>query len=61
MTMKSILVIVSYLGLALTILPSFFLVTGVVPSTTCKSLMLIGTLFWFGTSVFWVGKKEASL
>lgn len=59
--MKTILIIVSYLGLALTILPSFFLVAGVIPSEICKSLMILGTLFWFGTSVFWVGKKETSL
>lgn len=59
--MKTILLIVSYLGLALTLLPSFFFVAGVVPSATYKSLMVIGTLLWFGTSVFWVGKKDVSL
>jgi hypothetical protein len=59
--MKTILLIASYLGLALTILPCFFVVSGMMTSEVSKSLMIIGTLLWFGISVFLIFRKKVCL
>lgn len=46
--------IVSYLGLALTLLPCLFLAGDVIDSDTSKMIMTIGMFVWFGTAVFWI-------
>ena len=54
----TILKIFSFIGLGLTIVPSVLVLTGNMDIETNKSLMMIGTLLWFGTVVFWMNKKK---
>ena len=57
--MKLILKIISYSGLALTILPSIFVFKGVIELKTHFILMGIGLVVWFATAPFWM--KSVSL
>lgn len=57
--MKSILIIISYLGLALTIIPSILVLQGVISLENNFLLMAIGMVLWFATSPFWM--KSTSL
>ena len=56
--MKLILMILSYLGLALTLLPSFFVFFNAIEFSTHTQLMLAGTILWFVTAPFWIGKEK---
>ena len=56
--MKTVLIVISFLGLALTVLPAFFVFTGAIPWQTHANLMIAGMALWFGTAPFWVGKKS---
>jgi hypothetical protein len=58
--MKPILKTASFVGLALTLLPSFFAFAGIIPLQTSKLLMALGAVLWFGTSVFWIQKGKSS-
>ena len=53
--------LISYLGLALTIVPSLLVFAGALPHETNLRLMALGALLWFGTAVFWIkpDKTEA--
>ena len=55
--MKLTLKLLSYIGLVLTLLPSFLVFSGVISLDSHKTLMFIGTLLWFGTAPFWMNKK----
>jgi len=52
--MKKILKILSYTGLALTLLPSIMVYTGTVTFEANKLYMIIGMLCWFLTAPFWM-------
>ena len=56
--MKVLLMILSYLGLGLTILPSFFVFIKMIDFNDHIVLMLIGTIVWFCTSPFWMNRVE---
>ena len=56
-----ILKTLSYLGLAMTLTPCFFVFAGVITADISKSIMLTGTILWFGCSVFWIKKDHVSL
>lgn len=56
--MKSILKIISYLGLALTLIPSFLVFTGAIEFESNKILMFVGTLLWFSTVPFWMKQQS---
>jgi len=56
--MKTLLKIVSFVGLGLTIIPSVMVLIGEATPGQNKNLMLIGTLLWFGTVSFWMHKKK---
>ncbi|MEX2513523.1 MAG: hypothetical protein WD398_11500 [Cyclobacteriaceae bacterium] len=58
--MKLLIKILSYLGLGLTLFPSFLLFSGMIEAATCKQLMLFGTVLWFITAPFWMNKKQTS-
>ena len=58
--MKPILKTASFVGLTLTLLPSFFVYAGSLPLQTSKLLMALGAVLWFGTSVFWIQKGKSS-
>ncbi len=56
--MKTLLKIISYAGLALTVGPSFLVFLGTIDLSTHKTLMLVGTLMWFLTVPFWMGEEK---
>ena len=52
--MKVFFKTLSWIGLALSILPPFFLFAGVIERSTYLNLLIIGMLLWFGTAPFWI-------
>jgi hypothetical protein len=52
--MKKILKLVSFIGLGLTLVPSFLVATQLIPWQLHTCLMLAGTLLWFATAPFWM-------
>jgi hypothetical protein len=55
---KIILITISFIGLALTIIPSFLVFDQKIPLEQNKTLMFIGTLVWFVTAPFWMKRKK---
>lgn len=55
--MKSVLKIISYAGLAMTLIPPVLFLFNLIELSQLKLYMLIGMIIWFGSAVFWVGKK----
>ena len=56
--MKTILIILSVIGLGLTIIPSIMVYLQEMTMQTNHQLMFIGTILWFSTSPFWIKKQE---
>jgi len=56
--MKKLIIIISIIGLLLTLTPSFLVFSNLMTLETSKTLMLIGTLVWFITAPSWMNKKE---
>ncbi|WP_372905323.1 hypothetical protein [Rhodohalobacter sp.] len=56
--MNSILKIVSFCGLMLTIVPSFLVFSDTISFQLHTTLMLIGMILWFTTSPFWMKEKK---
>lgn len=52
--LKLLLQIVSYVGLALSIIPAFLMYAGTVSREAYLWWMLVGMFLWFGTAIFWV-------
>lgn len=57
--METLLKVISAAGLALTVVPAFLVFNGTIEWGTHATLMLIGTLMWFGSAPFWM-KKETN-
>ncbi len=57
--MKRIVQLLSLIGLALTVVPSFFVLGGTLDEATYKTLMLVGTFLWLASAPFWIFKKKA--
>ena len=57
--MRTLTIIISFIGLALTIIPSFLVLIGEATIDQNKTFMLIGTVLWFGSVPFWMNKKKA--
>jgi high-affinity Fe2+/Pb2+ permease len=55
--MKLLLKLISFIGLALTIIPAFLVFAGTIDLVTHKNLMLAGTLLWFIPAPFWINRK----
>lgn len=55
--MRSILKILSFSGLLMTIGPPLFFFNGVITIEENHLLMLIGTVIWFITAPFWINDK----
>lgn len=55
--MKTLLKILSYLGLILTAIPSFFYFMGEISLEMSKHLMTAGMILWFVTAPFWINAK----
>lgn len=56
--MKPVIKLISYIGLGLTIIPSFLVMTGNITLDSNKMIMLIGTIIWFITAPTWMNKTE---
>ncbi|MDZ7331274.1 MAG: hypothetical protein ONB31_04810 [candidate division KSB1 bacterium] len=56
--MKTILIILSFIGLALTLFPSLLVFLAAISFRFHLSLMLLGTVIWFSTAPFWLKKSE---
>lgn len=54
--MRIVLTIVSWLGLALVIVPSMAYLAGSIDKSGMTALMLAGTIVWFGSAPFWMGR-----
>ncbi len=52
--MTVLLKLLSFVGLALTVGPAFLVFTGATSWETHATLMLVGTVLWFGTAPFWM-------
>ncbi|MDP0501140.1 MAG: hypothetical protein Q7P63_13685 [Verrucomicrobiota bacterium JB022] len=52
--MKQILPYISYVGLALSIIPPVLVFMGVIDIDFHYTLMAVGMLLWFGTAPFWM-------
>jgi len=55
---RSILNIISLVGLILTLIPSILVFTGVIEFSLHKTLMLVGTLLWFLSRPFTLESKS---
>jgi hypothetical protein len=55
---RRVLQIVSYTGLALSIVPAFLVFGGAVTKGTYLWLMLLGMVLWFSTAIFWVKRDH---
>ena len=56
--MKTFLKSVSYLGLALSIVPSLLVFAGRLSMETNLNLMAVGMVLWFATVVFWIKRDQ---
>lgn len=56
--MKYLLKIGSFLGLALTVVPAFFVFSGALTWDIHAALMAAGALLWFVTAPFWLYKES---
>jgi hypothetical protein len=54
--MKNIYKITSYIGLALTLIPSFFVFSGKINLESHYNLMFVGMILWFVTAPLWQKK-----
>lgn len=57
--MKKLLPLISILGLAVVILAPVLYLTGSTDKQSMTNAMLIGTLVWFATVPFWMGKQSS--
>ncbi|MEZ4699226.1 MAG: hypothetical protein R2834_02760 [Rhodothermales bacterium] len=56
--MKGIAKIVSAVGLGLTVVPAFLVFGGSMSIEQHTTLMLIGTVLWFGSAPIWMTEKK---
>ncbi len=56
--MKKILIVISFIGLILTILPSFLVFKTLITMEVHFWLMAAGMVLWFSTAPFWMKRKS---
>ena len=56
--MRTLLKLVSFVGLGLTVVPSFLGFAGRIAWATHAALMLVGTVLWFASAPFWMLKAK---
>jgi hypothetical protein len=56
--MKPLLKFISYIGLGLTLIPSFLVFTGNISLDSSKIFMFVGTIIWFLFAPSWMNKAE---
>ena len=54
----TVLKLASWLGLALTLLPSFFVFAGILSLDGFRTIVLAGSLLWLGTAPLWVNRDR---
>ena len=59
--MQTILRLVSYLGLALTVGPALLVFAGSLAPATGHRVMIAGMLLWFGAGIFWIKPEKTEL
>ena len=59
--MKTILKLISFSGLTLTIAPPIIYFFGGMEMDSMKLWMLIGMIAWMGSAPFWVNKKKQAV
>jgi hypothetical protein len=57
--MRQLLKVVSGLGLALTLLPSFFVFGGALSLDAFKGLVLAGSVLWLTTAPLWINQDRS--
>jgi len=55
--MNTLLKIASLIGLLLTIVPPILFFAGTIGHSDQNFTMFIGTVIWFGSAGFWLGRK----
>jgi hypothetical protein len=55
---KTVSKLISFLGLVLTVAPSFFVLAGRIDWSLHSKLMLAGMILWFATAPFWMKKSS---
>ena len=55
--MKTLLKLVSLIGLLATIVPAFLVFTDIITLDTNKLFMIVGTILWFVSAPFWMNKE----
>ena len=58
--MKIALKILSYIGLVLTVGPSFLVFNQIIDLQNHKWIALVGTILWISTAPFWINEKKMS-
>lgn len=56
--MNAVLKIISFSGLVLTVLPSVLMFHSKINFQQHADYMLLGTILWFVTAPFWIGKEN---
>jgi hypothetical protein len=56
--MKLLIKFISYIGLGLTIIPSFLVFMGSISLDSSKMFMFVGTIIWFVSAPSWVNEAE---
>jgi hypothetical protein len=56
--MKVLLIIISVIGLGLTVIPSILVFMQSISLESHKQFMLIGMIMWFATAPFWIKEQE---
>lgn len=56
--MRRVLQVISWIALAMTVLPSILYVSGNMELDRVKGLLMIATVVWFVVTPFWMGKKD---
>lgn len=59
-TIRFILKLIGYLGLALSIIPAVLVFRETVSTGTYYRLLVLGMLLWFCTAVFWIKADHLS-
>lgn len=57
--MKTWLPFVSAIALTLVIVPACLYFPGAIDKPRMQSLMLLGTILWFASAPFWLGKRTS--
>ena len=57
---KLILQVISFLGLALSIIPAFLVFGAIISKETYLWLMILGMVMWFSTAIFWIKRDHLS-